>query len=335
MRMECCPRSPGMISHSCFHFHAGQANMRFSDASNISRPVFLVARLLDTGSALPYVAPITLAIHRWEGPMPFSFGTTAQNKRNSALSRKSGRDKKLKFHTWRIWRTAKIPGLPFAETTGSTALARDVFARSICSPAERDLSKQRILTYNDFVRDLPRRFGLENPLLILRDIEKHISIICDEGYTGQIGSRAHDAFQLCAYYGDAVSARQWEAICRESHALYQGKDSEAFRKARGLAAKPQDFRAWSQLGKRNLKGPSKQVLEYSAKTAVPTANETSNASVRVVPTSAAEQGASTSIIQEAGAKTQKLTRGQKKNAKAKAKKAAVMSNLEEISTRSQ
>ncbi|KAF7358708.1 SET domain-containing protein [Mycena sanguinolenta] len=190
------------------------------------------------------------------------------------------------------------------------------------STAERATSQERIMTYNNFVRDLPNRFGPGNPLLILKDIEKHIIIICEEGYTGEIGSRAHDAFQLCAYYGDAASARQWETICRDSHALYHGKEWEGFTKAERLAAKPQDFRAWRQLGSRKLKGPNKQVLEYfypKVETAVPAApNETPNPSV--VSTPATEQDTSTGQQRETGA--QKLSRGQKKNARAKAKKAA-------------
>jgi hypothetical protein len=37
--------------------------------------------------------------------------------------------------------------------------------------------------------------------------------------------------------------------------LYRGPTSESFKKAKSLTAKPQDFRAWRQLGRRNLKGP--------------------------------------------------------------------------------
>ncbi|KAJ6615614.1 hypothetical protein B0H10DRAFT_2040251 [Mycena sp. CBHHK59/15] len=114
--------------------------------------------------------------------------------------------------------------------------------------AERRASKQRILAYNDFVLRLPFRFGQDNPLQILNDIETQILIVCEEGYTGEVGARAHDAFQLCAYYGDAASARQWEAICRDCHALYQGPKTEVFDKAQRLAARPQDFRAWGVWG---------------------------------------------------------------------------------------
>ncbi|KAJ6492242.1 hypothetical protein C8R45DRAFT_990715 [Mycena sanguinolenta] len=194
------------------------------------------------------------------------------------------------------------------------------------STAERATSEERILAYNDFVRELPARFGPEHPLLILKDIEKHIVIICEEGYTGEIGQRAHDAFQLCAYYGDAASARQWEAICRDSHALYHGKGWEEFTKAERLAAKPQDFRAWKQLGNRKLKGPSEQVLGYFypkvETVATGTPNQTPNPPV--VPTPEVED---TSTSQQTETGGQKLSRGQKKNARAKAKKAAAKSTL--------
>ncbi|KAJ6607845.1 hypothetical protein B0H10DRAFT_2070019, partial [Mycena sp. CBHHK59/15] len=121
--------------------------------------------------------------------------------------------------------------------------------------AERHASKQRILAYNDFVRRLPLRFGQDHPLQILKDIETQILIVCEEGYSSEVGARAHDVFQLCAYYGDAASARQWEEICRDCHALYQGSKSEVFDKAQRLAARPQDFRVWEGLGRRKLRGP--------------------------------------------------------------------------------
>ncbi|KAJ6542354.1 hypothetical protein DFH09DRAFT_928831 [Mycena vulgaris] len=128
--------------------------------------------------------------------------------------------------------------------------------------SERETSKQRILAYNDFVRDLPSRFGPVNPIVILRSIERQILIICQEGYTGEVGARAHDAFQLCAYYGDAASARKWEEITRDCHALYQGTKSESFEEAQRLTARPEAFRAWKQLGRKNLHGPVRYIMTF-------------------------------------------------------------------------
>ncbi|KAJ6492239.1 hypothetical protein C8R45DRAFT_192924 [Mycena sanguinolenta] len=162
------------------------------------------------------------------------------------------------------------------------------------SPVARVRSTERIQIYNDFVDCLQDRFfGPENPLKILADIEKHIAIICEEGYTGEIGARAHDAFELCAYYGDAANARQWEAICRDCWALYRGKESEACKKAQRLVDKPEDFTAWSKCGNRKLKGPSKQVLEYFYPKVEAIPNQTPNPSVQAPPF-AAEQDTSTS-----------------------------------------
>ncbi|KAJ7354410.1 hypothetical protein DFH08DRAFT_691757 [Mycena albidolilacea] len=126
-----------------------------------------------------------------------------------------------------------------------------------CTRPAADLlaSEKRIAAYNSFVDDLPSRFGPDNPLEILEDISRQILVISAEGWTSDIGSRAHDAFQLCASYGDAASARKWEAICRDSHALYQGRKSDSFKRAKDLATNPQSFHAWKQLGRRNLKGP--------------------------------------------------------------------------------
>ena len=223
------------------------------------------------------------------------------------------------------------------------------------SPAQRTKSKERIRAYNEFVDRLPARFGLLNdPLQILKDIEAQILIICEEGYTGEVGKRAHDAFQLCAYYGDADSARHWEAICRDSHALYQGPESEEFDRARKLAAKPETFRAWQGLGRRRLRGPvrlspsftshlvagliptqSKQVLEYcypeveepQVVPEVSSDKSLNKASSSVVPPSAT---ADDTVIEPSTSVTQKLTKGQKKKARVKAKKAAAKQADEEV-----
>ncbi|KAJ6557527.1 hypothetical protein B0H19DRAFT_1376256 [Mycena capillaripes] len=195
--------------------------------------------------------------------------------------------------------------------------------------ADRLASERHIASYNEFVESLPLRFGRDDPHHILKDIETHILAICAEGWTGEVGARAHDAFQLCAYYGDAGSAQKWEAIARDSHALYQGPRSEEFKKAKGLAAKPESFRAWKQLGRRNLKGPSKEVLEafYPARV------EPVSLVLNVAPTSGATisipgdaQAISTTLAGadavSASSTGQKLSKGQKKKAKAKAKKEA-------------
>ncbi|KAJ7687815.1 hypothetical protein B0H17DRAFT_1135988 [Mycena rosella] len=209
--------------------------------------------------------------------------------------------------------------------------------------AERCASKERILAYNNFVERLPKRFGQENPLGILKDIETQILIICEEGYTSEIGSRAHDAFQLCAYYGDADSAQKWESISRDSHALYQGPTSEPFKESKKLAGKPQGFRAWQQLGRRKLRGPSKRVLEYfypKDETTKATPNEgssrpfptsaaasapsTSASEARTTPAASNEAASSSVVSTKPSTSTEKILRskGQKKKAKAKAKKEA-------------
>ncbi|KAJ7186649.1 hypothetical protein C8R46DRAFT_980885 [Mycena filopes] len=180
---------------------------------------------------------------------------------------------------------------------------------------EQAKSEGRILAYNAFVRDLPSRFGRDAPLQILKDIENNILIICEEGYTGEIRGRAHDAFQLCAYYGDADSAKKWEEICRDYHLLYQGRTKQ-FEQAQNLAAKPQGFRAWQQLGRRKLRGPSKEVLEYSYPKSPMVLNEAPSTVL----------GTSTNVTQEAmvpsTSTAAKPSKGQKKKAKARAKKLA-------------
>ncbi|KAJ7128303.1 hypothetical protein C8R44DRAFT_615647 [Mycena epipterygia] len=129
------------------------------------------------------------------------------------------------------------------------------------TPAERRASQQRTLAYTKFVDRLPLRFALrQDPLQILRDIEAQILIICEEGYTGELCERAHDAFQLCAYYGDEANARKWAEIFRDNYTLCQGPTSETVKMAKRLAAKPQDSEEWMQLGRRNLKGPVSTLL---------------------------------------------------------------------------
>ncbi|KAJ7131006.1 hypothetical protein C8R44DRAFT_871552 [Mycena epipterygia] len=114
--------------------------------------------------------------------------------------------------------------------------------------AERRASQQRILAYKKFVDGLALRFALSrDPLRILAVIEAQILIICEEGYTGELCERAHDAFQLCAYYGDEASARKWEEVSRDHYILYPGPTSETVKMARRLAAKPQESEEWMRL----------------------------------------------------------------------------------------
>jgi hypothetical protein len=122
--------------------------------------------------------------------------------------------------------------------------------------SERESSTRRILAYNRIVRELPWRFfGAEEPLNILDDIQRQMVIACEEGYTGEIGPRAHDAFELCGYYGDAASAKQWEAICRDWHGLYTGQKSPQSAQSAKLAANPESYAAWEWKGRRRLRGP--------------------------------------------------------------------------------
>ncbi|KAJ6474048.1 hypothetical protein C8R47DRAFT_1144610 [Mycena vitilis] len=192
--------------------------------------------------------------------------------------------------------------------------------------AEQLASARRIEAYNSFVDRLPARFGRDDPLRILKEIERQILIICEEGYVGEVGQRARDAFQLCAYYGDAASARGWETICRDSHALYQGPTSEWFEKAQSLVTRPESFRGWKQLGARKLKGPSKEVVDWFYPAKVEPV-KTAPAVAPSLQASGSEKDAPIDRDVEIVATTtpsaaQKLSKGQKKEARAKAKKDA-------------
>ncbi|KAJ7501542.1 hypothetical protein B0H11DRAFT_1855311 [Mycena galericulata] len=191
--------------------------------------------------------------------------------------------------------------------------------------AERHISDQRILAYNAFVPHLHSRFGQESPLQILKDIETQILIVCEEGFTFEIAGRAGDAFELCALYGDAASARRWEEICRDRYAMYLGPNSEEFKTAQRLAARPQDFRAWQMLGRRNLRGPSKHVVEYCYRKvetvpALPT--EPSISGVVSKPVASQDTAIASGSYPPSGSAPPKLSKSQKKKAKAKAKKQA-------------
>ncbi|KAJ7147681.1 hypothetical protein C8R43DRAFT_953042 [Mycena crocata] len=248
------------------------------------------------------VARITFATLQTQARTPPTFGTSGLNEKDI----RKGQEIEVSY--MENAENYRNPWAHLRETFG--------FECSCCGctrpDAERKASEKRIYAYNDFVIRLPGRFGKENPLLLLKDIEEQILVICEEGYTGEIQARAHDAFQLCAYYGDADSARQWEAICRDRHALYQGVNTEPYENAKKLAAKPQDFRAWGGLGRRKLRGP-------------PAASNTASTST-AIPSSAQAQKNDPSITTQSAPSTNtppgKLSKGQKKNARAKAKKAA-------------
>lgn len=121
--------------------------------------------------------------------------------------------------------------------------------------AERQRSAERIAAYTKFVDDLPKHYGLRNAFGILKDIEKQLLIICNEGHVGEISSRAYDAFQLCAMHGDADSARKWEELVRDESKLYCGGQSPEVEKAVGLVMNPSSFRQWGVLKKTKLFGP--------------------------------------------------------------------------------
>ncbi|KAJ7847729.1 hypothetical protein B0H14DRAFT_3867398, partial [Mycena olivaceomarginata] len=187
-------------------------------------------------------------------------------------------------------------------------------------PAELLASHQRILAYNAFVPEVHSRFGKESPLQILKDLETQILILCEEGYTFEVAGRADDAFELCASYGDVASARQWEEICRDRYAIYLGTDSDDWKGAQRLAARPQDYVGWQKLGKRNLRGPSARILGY-CHCNVETARDVSTESATSggVAQSVASGIKPTFNLPSAVAPV-KLSKGQKKKAKAKAKK---------------
>ncbi|KAJ7211985.1 hypothetical protein GGX14DRAFT_621194 [Mycena pura] len=124
----------------------------------------------------------------------------------------------------------------------------------------RQKSVERIKDFRQFTDGLPARIALGGPLgdppkSLLDSIEKYILMICAEGYVWQLGSCAHDAFQLCAFHGDADSASKWEALVRDSHEILQGADSPADQKSQKLAAFPKTFREWKVLGSQKLNGP--------------------------------------------------------------------------------
>ncbi|KAJ7907911.1 hypothetical protein B0H13DRAFT_2662216 [Mycena leptocephala] len=188
--------------------------------------------------------------------------------------------------------------------------------------AERQVSNQRIRAYNVFISSLPAHIGRTDPLQILKDIERQIVIVCaEEGYTNQIGGCVDEAFQLCAYYGDADSMHKWLAMSRDFYALYHGPTSETCKGAQRLLAAPQTVSGWKRFGTRKLKGPSKKVLEcwYKDETSVLSKAPSSV----VIPGPA--RASFTSGLHDASASVQNRSKSQKKKAKAKAKKAAAKS----------
>ncbi|KAJ7673874.1 hypothetical protein DFH06DRAFT_1467288 [Mycena polygramma] len=130
--------------------------------------------------------------------------------------------------------------------------------------AEREASHHRILTYLAFMNGLSDRFR-EHPLRLITEIEQQLLIICEEGYTGQLRECAHAAFRLCAYYGDLTNAQQWAAICRDTCGLYFGKDCRQFKELDRLSKEPQTFTGWhcARATPKKLIGPSQRVLRYS------------------------------------------------------------------------
>jgi hypothetical protein len=144
---------------------------------------------------------------------------------------------------------------------GGTAFLREKFefdctCKGCTRPAaERQASTARLLAYSNFEKNLPTRYQTGYAPKILIDIEQQIQVACAEGHIFELGLRAHDAFQLCAMYGDAGSASQWEALFRDMWKVYKGSDCIEIREAESLVKHPRAFRQWGVLGHRKLSGP--------------------------------------------------------------------------------
>ncbi|KAF7289599.1 SET domain-containing protein [Mycena chlorophos] len=140
---------------------------------------------------------------------------------------------------------------------------------------ERLASLRRIKSYRQYSDKLPMRmlpFSGERPLHLLKDIEHNILSICAEGYVWEIGTCAHDAFQLCAFHGDGASAARWEVMAREVHRVIHGTDGDGYKNSASLVAKPSTFREWAALGTaKKFRGPSDEVVACF-KTAVMSSN---------------------------------------------------------------
>ncbi|KAJ6472933.1 hypothetical protein C8R47DRAFT_1145764 [Mycena vitilis] len=210
--------------------------------------------------------------------------------------------------------------------------------------AEREASHHRILTYLVFMNGLSDRFR-EPPLRLITEIEQQLLIICGEGYTGQLRECAHAAFRLCVCYGDLTNAQQWAAICRDTCGLYFGKDSRQFKELDRLSKEPQTFPGWhcARGAPKKLIGPSQRVLQYSypeveaAPERGPTIVSDSDTAAlyramldkRVKVTSGGEDEVGPDIslapgppwVSAPATMVPKLSKGQKKKAKARAKKA--------------
>ncbi|KAJ7048295.1 hypothetical protein C8F01DRAFT_1285076 [Mycena amicta] len=134
--------------------------------------------------------------------------------------------------------------------------------------SERLQSLERVKAFNRFSQELLARMQANSghaPLDILDDIQRNLLTIWAEGYVWEIGRSGHDAFQLCAFYGDGKSAVQWEVMAREVNRVAHGMDHEIYQKSAKLVIRPTSFRQWKALvrpgGKAlRLRGPSQEVL---------------------------------------------------------------------------
>ncbi|KAJ7048292.1 hypothetical protein C8F01DRAFT_1192575, partial [Mycena amicta] len=134
--------------------------------------------------------------------------------------------------------------------------------------AERLQSLERVKAFTRFSQELPARMHAHSghaPLDILDDIERNLLAICAEGYVWEIAGSGHDAFQLCAFYGDGKSAVQWEVMAREVQRVIHGVDLDVYEESAKLVVRPMSFRYWKALvrpgGKMlKLRGPSQEVL---------------------------------------------------------------------------
>lgn len=136
----------------------------------------------------------------------------------------------------------------------------------LCSKPDslRRKSERRLAEYGKFAVQLPDRFiiglsqmGARN---IIQDIERQCIMIAEEGHPYEISPRCYDAFQLCAFCGDEISARHWMVLQRDIEAVWYGEGSQQVSQTDEHLKNVRGFRQWGILGKYKLSGPVRSFI---------------------------------------------------------------------------
>ncbi|KAJ3144288.1 hypothetical protein HDU89_008615 [Geranomyces variabilis] len=185
---------------------------------------------------------------------------------------------------------------------------------------ELELSASRRAECVAIAQRIDTQLDRGEPLLALRSIRRAMDLAKLEGvWESETAPLCYDAFRICVMWGDERHAREWADLGFKLCSIIKGQDSTDAKMMRGLRDDPRSESVrgkslWVALGEQVLVGPFEE-LSLPSSSKEPT-NDNSLMSIASLPSAETPPPAASS-----GTSAVKLSTGQKKKIKEKAKRA--------------